>query len=554
MKLRTIFATITLCISVGISAENHQILNAIDEYVRADDDSYEWSVHSIEEGEGLTYVVIDLVSQNWLTSDEVDRTEWRHWLILTVPNQVASTTALLYISGGTNNDAAPKPNDMTTGIALMTRTVVAELRTIPNQPLVFQNDSTLKQRYEDDLIGYAWNHYLETNDVRWLPRGPMVKSAVRAMDAITSFFDSNEAFESTEVDRYVVAGASKRGWTAWMTAAMDERVIAVAPIVIDVLNVRESMEHHFSAYGFWAPAIGNYVEHGMMTQWMNPQLDELYKLVDPYVYLDRIKIPQLVLNASGDQFFLPDSSQFYWEQLTDEKFLRYVPNADHSLGNSNGVETLTAFHALIVSEQEFPSYSWAVKDGKLLEVSTTTQPIEVALWQATNPYARDFRVETIGLSYQSTPLESNDSGSYVVALDPPEQGWTAYFVELSWDVGLPIPLRLSTEVIVAPDVLPYADKDLSLPNSITLICTSTSTPASEIITAVTENIPDDSFADDGIKTATWSDNVYFNWTPADAFQAGFVEMAGLLEQVGCDSRAYQFESGGHITTPPLEPN
>jgi len=40
----------------------------------------------------------------------------------------------------------------------------------------------------------------------------------------------------------------------------------------------------------------------------------------------------------------------------------------------------------------------------------------------------------------------------------PERGWTAYFVELTFDSGTPVPLRFSTEVRVVPDTLPHMDK------------------------------------------------------------------------------------------------
>ena len=175
----------------------------------------------------------------------------------------------------------------------------------------------------------------------------MVKSAVRAMDTITAVLAAREA--PIEVDRFVVAGGSKRGWTTWLTGAVDPRVIAIAPIVIDVLNADISMRHHFAAYGFWAPSIGNYVDHGIMERMDEPRLAELYRLVDPYHYRHRLTMPKYIINASGDQFFLPDSSQFYLRDLRGETYLRYVPNADHGLDGSDALAGLVAFHGLMAT-------------------------------------------------------------------------------------------------------------------------------------------------------------------------------------------------------------
>ena len=534
-------------------AETQTQLNAIERYVQAEDDSYKWEIHSVIEGEKVRHVVIDMVSQQWLTDEDIDQTEWRHWIVLTIPDGVTSEIGLMYIGGGSNLNTDPQPNPITTQIAMLTNTVVAEIGMIPNQPLVYKSDPQQRPRGEDDLIGYAWDKYLDSEDPRWLTRGPMVKSVVRGMDTVTAFSGSEEAQLDQPVAKFVVAGGSKRGWTAWLVAAMDTRVVAVSPIVIDVLSIRKSMNHHFAAYGFWAPSIGNYVEHGLMRNWDNPRLDKLYELVDPHSYIDRVKIPKLVLNAAGDQFFLPDSSQFYWDDLEGPKSLRYVANANHSLSQSNGFETLAAFHALVVNGKPMPEYHWSVTEEGEIRVTADSEPSEVVLWQATNPIARDFRVVSIGQAYTQTPLTADETGTYSGFVPEPEKGWTAYFVELAWDVGLPTPLRLSTEVVVTPNILPYQDKPSNLPNSITLICTVPSEQVKSALLQAIENLEDSSFAKEGIHTQEWGDRIYINWTPADLFQRGFFEMAGLLEASGCTSRNYHFESGPEITVPPLSP-
>ena len=198
--------------------------------------------------------------------------------------------------------------------------VTMELGQIPNQPLTFNKDGT--PRKEDDLIAYCWSKYLDTGEATWLPRLPMVKSVVRAMDAATEFLASEEG-GGVKLKHFVVAGGSKRGWTTWLTGVVDPRVVAIVPIVIDIVNVRATMGNHYSAYGFWAPAVGDYLEHKVMQRSETPAYAEMLKIIDPYSYRHRLTMPKLILNAAGDQFFTPDSSRFY-SRPEGPKFLRYV--------------------------------------------------------------------------------------------------------------------------------------------------------------------------------------------------------------------------------------
>jgi PhoPQ-activated pathogenicity-related protein len=432
-----------------------QTSTALDRYVAKPDAAFDWKLVATQKGVGGTVFTLRMTSQEWLTTNEVNRTRWEHWLIIAKPDTAAPDTALLFISGGSNKgESAPGASREIAAIAKATGSVVAELKMVPNQPLEFGGDG--QGRHEDDLIAYTWDKFLRTGDERWPARLPMTKAAVRAMDAVTAFLASDEGGKTT-VGKFVVAGASKRGWTTWTTAAVDDRVVAICPIVIDVLNVEASMKHHFQAYGFFAPAVGNYFQHNIMDWIGTPESDALYAIEDPFRYRDRLTMPKLLLNACGDQFFLPDSSQFYFDELKGPKFLRYVPNTDHSLKNSDALETLSAWHHLILNGGKFPDFSWEHGADGSLTVTSKTTPKQVRLWQAHNDSTRDFRLETAGPIFRSSKLErSGDAMQVFTAKVPkPDKGWTAYLVELTFDVGAPVPLKLTTDVRVIPDTLPH---------------------------------------------------------------------------------------------------
>jgi PhoPQ-activated pathogenicity-related protein len=428
-----------------------QMETALDGYVAAPDNHYRWEAVSTTRVDNVTLTAIDLTSQSWLKPGEVDKPVWRHWLMVARPDQVDHSTALLVISGGNNKDTKPpKPSDALVRIAQATRSVAAEVRMVPNQPLVFDGDG--KPRVEDDLIAYGWAKYLRTGDTRWAARLPMTKSAVRAMDTITAFCASPTG-GGTAVNTFVVAGGSKRGWTTWTTAAVDRRVIGICPIVIDLLNIVPSFDHHYRAYGYFAPAVDDYVKAGVMDWMGTPQFKRLMKLVEPYEYRDRFQMPKLLLNACGDQFFLPDSSQFYFDRLPGVKYLRYVPNADHSLRGSDAWETLIAWHHALVNGTPLPRFTWHHESPGTVKVKVTDPAAEVRLWQAFNPTRRDFRLETLGPVWTCTVLTDQGSGEFVGQVDVPKTGFTAYMVELLYPGDGPAPLKLTTDVRVVPDAL-----------------------------------------------------------------------------------------------------
>src|SRR5208283_4288842 len=161
-------------------------MTALDRYVAAPDPSYRYELIETIPGDGYAAHVLEMTSQRWRDETEVDRPLWKHRLTVIEPDEVATGTGMLIVGGG-SNEKKPRARVnllLATG-AVATRSVIAELRMVPNQPLTFAGEAL--NRSEDAIIAYSWDKYLRAGDEAWPLRLPMTKSAVRAMDTVTAF-------------------------------------------------------------------------------------------------------------------------------------------------------------------------------------------------------------------------------------------------------------------------------------------------------------------------------------------------------------------------------
>lgn len=178
---------------------------------------------------------------------------------------------------------------------------------------------------------------------------------------------------------------------------------------------------------------------------------------DPINYRNRpaLKMPKYEINASGDQFFTPDNSQLYYWALPEEKRIRYVPNARHNLGGTDAQDSMVSFYQAVITGHKRPRYSWTKDADGTLHVHPIDKPATVLLWQATNPNARDFRKDVIGDAYVSSPLRPDAKGDYTIRAADPAKGYTAFFVELTYDSGFKYPFKFTSEVSVVPVAMPH---------------------------------------------------------------------------------------------------
>lgn len=405
------------------------------DYVAKPDDSYGFDAAAAVEGEGYTVYPVKMVSQTW------KGIEWRHWLSIIKPDEVAHPDgALLFISGGNNGQAGPPLGkgeaQALAFVAKRLKAVVAMLNQVPNQPL-------FDGLYEDDIISLTFEKFLKTGDPEWPLLLPMAKSAVRAMDTVQSV--AKKEF-GQEIQRFMLTGGSKRGWTTWLTAVVDPRVASIAPMVIDVLNMNEQMAYQKKVYGTYTEEVSEYTNRGLQEQMGSRGGKDLLKIVDPYEYRDKLTLPKLVVLGTNDEYWCVDSAKLYFDDLKGKSWLHYEPNAPHGL-NLNVVPVIMAMFNATLTGKSLPEVKWERTDDAGLEVSWNDPAGKAVLWQAVSPN-RDFRQS----KWTSTRLESASPAR--VTVTAPESGWRAYFVSVEFPLVEGITYPLSTMMTVAPQSFP----------------------------------------------------------------------------------------------------
>ena len=212
-----------LGVTSGVYAEERQAPLA--DYVAKPDASYRWIAKRTGRMLAAEYAELILTSQTWR------EIPWKHQLFVIKPYSMRQDVrhALLFISGGswrdeleTGGGKMPGDAQMYVALAELLKTPVAVLLHVPHQPI-------LGGKHEDAAIAYTFEQYLRTQDPEWPLLLPMVKSAVRGMDAVQEFARRDW---SLDLQTFTVTGASKRGWTTWLTSVVDPRVTALAPMVI----------------------------------------------------------------------------------------------------------------------------------------------------------------------------------------------------------------------------------------------------------------------------------------------------------------------------------
>ena len=398
--------------------------NALEHYLNNGDKTFNWELkESYDIGDVKVYAIV-LTSQNW--REHI----WTHQLSIMVPKDFKYNDALLFITGGSiNKEGQPnwssQGDGLTEGIAAVAKqnnAIVAILKQTPNQPLY--GDLT-----EDALISYTLHKFKEDGDYSWPLLFPMVKSAKAAMDAIQEF---SKQKLNKNIQHFVVSGASKRGWTTWLTGASDNRVIAIAPMVIDMLNMPVSMNYQIKVWNDYSIQIEDYVKLGIVQDIGSGSGKDITTMIDPYSYRKKLTMPKMIIMGTNDEYWPIDNIKNYFDSLSGNNFIHYIPNVGHGMGDkSEAIRSLSAFFGLNIQKKTIPSCTWKTtenKDGVFVSIKATSDKlIDVIIWSA-DSNDKDFRND----KWVSKSLGIKNVSVVKVNEAFPLTGYRAFYVNLKY--------------------------------------------------------------------------------------------------------------------------
>jgi PhoPQ-activated pathogenicity-related protein len=438
-----LYASLACASAYAATDDEPAISQELAAYVARPDPSTAWREVAAGRIGTADYVEYLLTSQTWRGI------QWKHQLFVLRPANMKQDVrqGLLFIHGGRwrpeyegerKQAALPREALLFVRLAETIAAPVAVLRQVPFSPLF--------ERTEDALIAYTFDQYLQTGESDWPLLLPMVKSSVRALDATQSIV--RERWGAT-LESFTVSGASKRGWTAWLTSAVDKRVAAVAPMVIDVLNMRAQMDHQRATWGELSDEIRDYSAIDLPARLASDRGRKLLAIVDPFSYRRELTRPKLILLSTNDRYWPLDALGLYWSELPAPKHVLYVPNQAHDLQDIERViGALSALHRYSVRGATLPSTTWSfASDAKTLKITvdTTRLPQRVLIWSA-DSRTRDFR----DARWTSRPCARVDD-RYACEAARSAQEYTAVFAETAFaDEGAPVFSTTTTVSIAAP--------------------------------------------------------------------------------------------------------
>ena len=392
-----------------------------------------------------------------------NHSQWEHNVSLFIPKHVTHDTALLYLDSGVLHPKGTKYFPIAINafsIAKKTNSIVIEARDLPNQSLILTkkldttknkiaNPEPSVEKKGSQLLIYSFEKFIEdpyTN--KHLPLLlPMVKSITQIMTECQFFLEK----QNITVNKFVVSGCSKRGWAAWMAAAVDKRICAIIPIVADFFYINKLLKSDGNINKMLGISNKEILTNKSKK---SDALNQLTQTIDLSKYIANINIPIFNISCLNDEILPADHHLSYLNQLNSNYYLRSVSRCGHFINKEKPSvinESVCAFYGSLISERKLPEIKHKIEKDKLIVTTTEQDRIKKIVLRTTVSYDELF-MKKMNKSVNFLKFLSYDKKNkqITVRLKNRHNLYSAYTVEITYKNKPFNDLTLTTPVIVLP--------------------------------------------------------------------------------------------------------
>lgn len=439
-------------------------------FVKDYDANYKFEVLEEKQGEGYKAYILDFTSQSWHPEKTVPPV-WRHWLTVIVPKQRVKDTGMLVLTDGFSTLEAPMSEipPYFISLAVSSKSVVSILEGFPRDKVgIYKTPAQMIYMEPSEFVSWSLKQYFETHEVSWIVFCPLVKTVVRAMDAVQELLIKNLRSE-IPLKEFVLC-ADTPFFISWLVPAIDNRVIGLVSINSTAFHLEQQIKRMFMDEINFPDFFAEMDDAGLLPLLETEDGENLLKVIDPYYYRENLKIPKLIISLNNNQWKdvialseqviseIPDPVNWLicpqlrlsreYAFLPQQTLYNFSAPMNVNLRIYDFKDTIQVFYQRLLGQRDMPIFEWEFSSKGDCQIKVSEEIIECRAWYCSNNKRGDL-LSPENKDWKYKILSESAEGVYRATVPVQSQQYTAIFVEVIFPslMGVHFPLTSNIHII-----------------------------------------------------------------------------------------------------------
>ncbi|MGC8845491.1 MAG: protein kinase domain-containing protein [Candidatus Hydrogenedens sp.] len=463
-----------------LTSETHQVVpktepvdysRVLSNFIKEYDNNYKFEVIEEKQGNGYKAYILDFTSQSW-HPEKTAPPVWRHWLTVIVPQQRVKDVGMLILTNGFSTLETPMSEipPYFISLAVSSKSVVSVLEGFPRDNVgIYKTPTQIVHLEPAEFASWSFKQYFETHETSWIVFCPLVKSIVRAMDAVQELLLKNLRSE-IPLKEFVLCSETPF-FVSWLVPPVDNRVIGLVSINTTGFHLEQQIKRMFMDEVELPKFFAEIDDAGLFPLLETEDGENLLKIIDPYYYREVLKIPKLIISMNNNQWqdmiFLSEqvlseipepvnwlvcpqlqlSREYAF--LPQQTFYNFTTSSNTNLRVYDFKDTIQVFYQRLLGQKNMPIFQWDFSAKGDCYIRVSEEIIECRLWYCSSD-RRGTLLQSQNKNWKYKILSESAEGIYRFTIPIQPQQYTAVFAEVIFPSLMGIHFPLTTDIHIIP--------------------------------------------------------------------------------------------------------